>query len=97
VDGLAKGGAVTENKNWTIEVDLEESPDTTEARVTLRIGEKEYGGWGRARRNPSDDNVARIGEELAVARALADLSHHLVEAAVGEIEAHEGRKVQVNL
>jgi uncharacterized protein DUF1876 len=88
---------MSETKTWTIEVDLEEGPDTTEARVTLRVGDKEHGGWGRARRNPSDDNVPRIGEELAVARALADLSHHLVEAAVGEIEAHEGRKVQVDL
>jgi hypothetical protein len=65
--------------------------------VTLHIGDKEYGGWGRARRNPADPNVPRIGEELAVARALADLSHHLVEAAVVEIESHEGHTVQVRL
>lgn len=88
---------MSENKAWTIEVELEEDPDHTDAKVTLRIGDREYGGWGRARRNPADPNVPRIGEELAVARALADLSHHLVEAAVGEIESHEGRKVQVRL
>jgi hypothetical protein len=88
---------MNENKAWTIEVELEEDPDHTDAKVTLRIGDKEYGGWGRARRNPSDPNVPRIGEELAVARALSDLSHHLVEAAVAEIEAHEGHEVNVNL
>ena len=88
---------MSENKTWTIEVELEEDPDHTDAKATLRIGDKEHGGWGRARRNPSDPNVPRIGEELAVARALSDLSHRLVEAAVAEIEAHEGREVNVHL
>ena len=34
-------------------------------------------GWGRARRNPTDPEMPSVGEEIAAARALADLSHHL--------------------
>jgi hypothetical protein len=38
---------MSENKTWTIDVELEEDPDHTDAKVTLRIGDKEHGGWGQ--------------------------------------------------
>ena len=37
-----------------------------------------------------------IGEELAAARALSDLSHHLLEAAADRIGAFEGHSVNVH-
>jgi len=40
--------------------------------------------------------VPRIGEELATARALADLSHQLVHAAADNIEAIEGHEVTLS-
>jgi hypothetical protein len=86
---------MTGTKGWTVELQLEESPDHTDARAVLRQGGTEFTGWGRARRNPSDPDVPEIGDELAVARALSDLSHHLVDAAARAIEEYEGR--QVNL
>jgi hypothetical protein len=38
-------------------------------------------GVGVSSRNPRDPEVPEIGDELAVARALADLSEHLRTAA----------------
>ncbi len=34
-----------------------------------------------------DRNVPSIGDELATARALADLAHQLIDSTVGDIEA----------
>ena len=61
------------------------------------LGSERYAGWGRARRNPTDPAIPQIGEELASARALADLSHRLVEAAATAIEAFEGKPVHPHL
>ena len=44
-------------------------------------------GHGIARKSPVDKDVPEIGDELAAARALADLAHQLLEAAAGDIEA----------
>ena len=87
----------SDSKVWTIEVVIDESVDVTEAKVLLSMKDRELGGWGRARRAPHDPDRPRIGEELAVARALSDLSHQLVEAAVAEIEDFEGHDVNVHL
>jgi hypothetical protein len=43
-------------------------------------------GAGGARRNPVDPAVPKIGDELAAARALSDLSHRLLEVAAADIE-----------
>ena len=37
-----------------------------------------------------------VGEELATARALSELSHKLVDAAAIEIEEFEGRRVHLH-
>jgi Rv2632c-like len=37
--------------------------------------------------NPADQNVAVIGEEIAIARALSDLSHNLLHSAAGGVES----------
>ena len=38
------------------------------------------------RLNPADRDMPEIGDELAVARALSDLGHQLLDAAAGDIE-----------
>ena len=86
---------MSETKVWTIEVHLQESLDRTDAQAILQHGDVEFSGWGRARRNPVDPEVPRIGEELATARALSDLSHKLVDAAAQAIENFEGHHVQL--
>jgi hypothetical protein len=87
----------SDSKVWTIELVIDESADVTEAKALLSVNGRELGGWGRARRAPQDPDRPRIGEELAAARALADLSHQLVEAAAAEIEEFEGHHVNVHL
>lgn len=87
---------MSETKVLSIEVVVEEDPERTEARASLDLRGREFGGWGRARRNPADPNIPMIGEELAVARALYDLSHHLMDAAASAIEEYEGRPVHLH-
>jgi Domain of unknown function (DUF1876) len=85
-----------ESKVWTIEVVLEENDSETEAKAVLRLRDRELGGWGRARRNPLDPDRPRVGEELAAARALSELSHKLVDAAAVAIEEFEGQRVHLH-
>lgn len=84
-----------DTSTFGISVEISEDDHHTEALATVTVRGREFSGWGRARRNPSDPNVPLIGEELAIARALTDLSHHLVDAAAGAIEAYEGRPVDL--
>jgi hypothetical protein len=39
-------------------------------------------------RNPSDPSIPVIGEELAIARSLAELSAQMLEAAQAKISQH---------
>ena len=70
---------------------LEEDEDHTLAEARLRMRGSTYVAKGRARRNPVDPSVPRIGEELAVGRALSELAHQLIDAAAEEIGEREGR------
>jgi hypothetical protein len=87
--------AIDENKVWTLEIAIGENADETEAQARLGVDDTEMVGWGRARRNPHDPARPRVGEELAVARALSDLSHRLLDAAIAEIEVFEGHPVDL--
>jgi hypothetical protein len=44
-------------------------------------------GVGRAWLSPADHDVPEIGDEVAVARALSELSRRLLDTAAGDIEA----------
>ena len=80
---------------WRVGIAFEESEDRTRADAVLEFADQRFHGWGQAKRNASDPNVPVIGEELAAARALSDLSHQLVDAAAARIEAYEGRPVDL--
>ena len=80
---------MSEERVWTVEIVLTEASEQTQANAFLRGGERELSGWGRSRRNPADPDVPLVGDELAAARALADLAHQLVLAALDTIEAFE--------
>jgi hypothetical protein len=80
-----------------IEMSFEEDAEHTEARATLVLRGARFTGIGRARRNPADPNLPMVGEELAAARALSDLTHKLVEAAAETISTREGRPAHVHL
>ena len=71
-------------KTWTVQVDIDEHEDRTRAVARLRTGgDQSLAGTGLARLNPADRNVPQIGDELAVARALSELSHLLLDVPPG--------------
>lgn len=82
-------------QTWAIRIDIEETDGHTRARAHLRTRDNELVGHGAARCNPRDAEVPEIGEELAVARALADLAHQLFDATVGDIENSTHRRARV--
>ena len=80
-----------------IDISLTEDEDHTDAVARLRLGEREFSGWGRARRHPTDPQMPVVGEELAISRALSDVSHQLVGAAAGALEEALGKPVALNV
>jgi hypothetical protein len=80
---------------WTVEITFNEDGDKTRADAVLIGSGDELQGWGRARRNPIDPDLPAVGEEIAAARALSDLAHHLLEQASHRIESWEGRPVEL--
>ncbi len=74
-----------------IEITFSEDERHTEARASLVIRGASFVGTGRARRHPADPNMPMVGEELAAARALSDLSHQLLDAVTETISEREGR------
>jgi uncharacterized protein DUF1876 len=80
---------------WQVGIAFSETEDRTRADAVLEIAGQRFHGWGQAKRSPGDPSVPVIGEELAAARALSDLSHQLVHAAADRIESFEGRPVDL--
>lgn len=85
-------------KTWHVEVHLDEHDGRTRARAKLltRDGTR-LTGVGLARLNPADTDVPEIGDELAAARALADLAHALLNTTADDIEALTHKPADVQL
>ena len=78
---------MSELKRWTVGIEIDEHEGRT--RAVARLQSPDVGdvvGVGLARLNPADRDVPTIGDELAVARALSELSHRLLEVVAGDIE-----------
>lgn len=74
-------------KNWKVDIFIGERDQMTHAEARLMpANEVTLTGSGMARLNPTDHDVPEIGDELAVARALSDLAHELLDAAASDIE-----------
>jgi hypothetical protein len=86
---------MSEPLTWTVTIVFAEEDDRTRADAVLEGRGDRIVGWGRARRNPVDPNVPVVGEDVAAARALLDLGHHLLEDAAHRIESWEGRSVHL--
>lgn len=77
------------SRRWSVDISIDEHEDerTTHAEARLDTNAKTHlVGRGTAHRHPDDPEVALIGDELAVARALSNLSHELIHAAAGDLE-----------
>jgi hypothetical protein len=71
---------MTHTKRWTVDIYIDEHEETrrTRAEARLHTGDpSDVRGVGLSSRHPRDREVPEIGDELAVARALADLAEHL--------------------
>ncbi|HEU4658276.1 MAG TPA: DUF1876 domain-containing protein [Capillimicrobium sp.] len=80
---------------WHLSIAFTEDEQRTRADAVLELASGRFHGWGQAKRSPSDPNVPVVGEELAAARALSDVSHQLLHAAAERIEEWEGHEVRV--
>lgn len=80
-----------EVKTWTVSIEIGEQDGHTRAaaRLLTRDGERLV-GVGFARLNPADHDVPEIGDEIAVARALSDLSQRLLSVATEDVEQQSG-------
>jgi hypothetical protein len=78
-------------KTWTVHVEIDQHEDRTRAVARLDAGgAQSLTGTGLARLNPVDRDVPSIGDELAVARALSELSHLLLDVTARDIEQSSG-------
>ncbi|GAA2259529.1 DUF1876 domain-containing protein [Streptomyces amakusaensis] len=77
---------------WHIELEFREEGDSTRAAAMVRLADgTEVRGHGHAQRHPSDSEQLRVGEEIAAARALMDISSQLLRKAHTEIDEASGR------
>ncbi len=73
--------------DWPVRLSIEEVDGQTGAEVRLVMpGGHQLVGHGLARRNPADREVARIGAQVATARAFSDLAGRLLQVAAAGIE-----------
>jgi Domain of unknown function (DUF1876) len=81
---------------WQVNITFTEDGDRTRGDATLELADQRFHGFGQAKRAPGDPNLPVIGQDLAAARALSELSHQLLNAAAARIEEFEGHKVSVH-
>ena len=73
---------------WSMEVFVAEIDGETDAEARLaKADSRHFWGRGKAKLDPADRNMAMIGEEIAIARALSDLSHKLLHSAAVGVES----------
>ncbi len=72
-------------KDVTLTIHIAEDMDDTMAHAQLFLRGDHFESVGRARRNPVDPPMPVIGEELAIARALQELTGQVMEAAQRKI------------
>ncbi|OPC78293.1 hypothetical protein B4N89_39670 [Embleya scabrispora] len=79
---------------WHVEMEFKEDGKRTEAAALLRLRDgTELRSHAHASRYPDDPDQPAVGEELAAARALTDLTRQLLDKAAGEIESSTSRPV----
>ncbi|WP_353807633.1 DUF1876 domain-containing protein [Agromyces sp. SYSU T00194] len=84
-------------KLWDVTVEIDEEEDSTTALASiLTPSGREVTGSGKAARNPLDPDVPAIGDELAVARALRDLSERLLHTTERDITNLTGEPAHVH-
>ena len=73
-------------KTCHIDVLIDEHEERTRAKARLSWAGTSLVGVGLARVDPLDEPVAKIGDELAIARALTDLANQLFALTSTDIQ-----------
>lgn len=76
-------------RTWSVDIVISEHEDERRTRAEARLHSDSRTvlcGVGEARRSPRDREVPEIGDELATARALADLAYQLLDVTAADIE-----------
>jgi hypothetical protein len=81
---------------WRVDIAFTDDDQRTRADAILELAGRRFHGFGQAKRAPEDPSVPVVGQELAAARALSDLSHHLLDEAATRIEEFEGHPVTLH-
>jgi len=81
---------------WHVNIAFTEDDARTRADAVIELASQRFHGYGQAKRAPEDPNVPLVGQDLAAARALSDLSHQLLQAAADRVEAFEGHPVKLH-
>lgn len=84
---------------WSVTLSVSRTEDgQTDAEAHLVVDDHErVTGRGRARLNPTDRQVEKIGVEIAVARALSDLAHKLLHVAAADVEGMTHERARLHL
>ena len=77
---------------WTVRISLFEGEDTTARAVLVADPLEGIRATGVSHRRSQDPPQPRIGDEVAVARALRHLADQLLEQATTDIEASTGEQ-----
>ncbi len=89
---------VNAGNDWSVTLSVGEIDGETDAEAYLvTTGNDRLVGRGRARLNPADRNVTKVGAEIAVARALSDLAHRLLHAAATDIEGMTHERAHLHM
>ena len=73
-------------KDITLSLHINEDDTETMAHAVLNLRGDHFEATGTARRNPIDPPMPVVGEELAIARALAEVTNQVMAAAQVKIE-----------
>lgn len=83
---------------WSVHLSARESDGETAVVARLNMdGDEHLAGQGKARLNPLDQGVERIGVEIATARALSDLAHKLLHTAAQDVESMTHERTHLHL
>jgi hypothetical protein len=88
----------TISDRWSMMLSVQESDGETTAIARLTMdGEEHLAGKGKARLNPVDRGVDKIGAEIAMARALSDLANKLLHAAAHDVEGMTHQRAHLHM
>ncbi|GAA4427338.1 hypothetical protein GCM10023169_27240 [Georgenia halophila] len=95
--GSEGGTSSVRTTTWHVQLSLVESSGSTVAEATLVGGAPEQlRAVGHARKDPGDDEIPVIGDEVAAGRALNRLAERLMAAAEHDISSRTGNRAHVH-